>query len=217
MGDGDGGERGQHPQHRGHRAPVVEQGPQDNEHHALRPLHEAHLALADEGFGAGARVADHQRGHHHEGHKHHVAEAVDPTVVDQQTEEQHHIRVAVDHRVEEGAEDGDQVVAAGHAAVHHVEDAGAEDHQACVEKHAAGVGGVGVAKQKRGHDVDDQADEREHVGGDAGERQAMHNVVEKPAAGAAESAGPGHSNLPCSSVPGEAAAPFSVPSSSASS
>src|ERR1035441_3094112 len=55
---GDGGEQGQNPQHRSHCAPVVEQGADDDEHNALRPLHETHLALADEGLGAGARVAD---------------------------------------------------------------------------------------------------------------------------------------------------------------
>jgi hypothetical protein len=63
---------------------------------------------------------------------------------------------------------------------------GAEDDHAGVEKHAAGVGGVGVAKQECGHDVDDQADEREHVGGDAGQRQAVHDAIEKPAASAAK-------------------------------
>ena len=94
------------------------------------------------------------------------------------------------------AEDRDLVVAPGDAAIHHVEDAGADDHQSRVEKHAAGIGGVGVAKEKRGDDVDDEPDEGENVGRDAGKSQAVHNAVKKPAAGAAESAGPGHLRSP---------------------
>jgi len=50
-----------------------------------------------------------------------------------------------------------------------------------------------------------QADEGERIGGDAGERQTIHDAIKKPAASAAKSAGPGHSNLPCyCSLPGPA-------------
>ncbi len=107
----------------------------------------------------------------------HITEAVDTPVVHQQAEEKHHVGVAVDHGVEKRAEDGDLVVAAGHAAVDHVKDASAKDDQACEEKHAIAVCGVGVAKQKCGSNVDDEPDEGKDVRRNAGERQAKHDAV----------------------------------------
>ena len=143
---------------------MVEERAQQDEHDALRPLHEAHLALADERLSARPRVADHERGDHDEGHQDHVAETVDAAVIDQQPEEEHHVGVAVDDRVEVRAEDCDLVDAAGDAAVDHIEDAGAEDHQAGVEKHGVAVEGVGMSEKERRNDVDDEPDEGENVG-----------------------------------------------------
>src|SRR5664279_1327745 len=117
---------------------------------------------------------------------------VDARVIDQQSEEQNHVGIAVNHGVEERAKHGYLVGAAGHPAIDHVEDAGPDDHQTCIEKHAAGIGGVGMSKQECGGDVDDQAEECEDVGGDASEGQAMNYSIKKPAAAAAKGTGPGH-------------------------
>ena len=152
--------------------------------------------MPNQRLGARPRIAHHQRRHHDKRHQHHIPEPVDPAVVHQQPEKQHHIGIPVDHRIEKRSKDRHLVVLARHPTVHHVEDAGAEDHHSRIEKHPPGIGCVGVAKQKRGHDVDHQADKSKNVRGNAGKRQAVHDVVKKPAAGAAESTGPGHSNLP---------------------
>jgi len=47
------------------------------------------------------------------------------------------------------------------------------------------------AKEERGRDVDDEADKRQHVRRNAGERQATYNAVEQPATSIAKGAGPG--------------------------
>ena len=132
--DGDGGKHSENPEDGRHHSPAVEEGAENDEHHALRTLHEANLAGADESFGAGAGVADHQRCDHDEGGQNDVEEAVAAGIEDQQAEEQGDVGVAVDDGVEEGAEDGDLLGLAGHAAVHHVEDAGADDDQPGVEE-----------------------------------------------------------------------------------
>ena len=157
---------------------MVEERSQDDQHDALRALHETDLALTDESLGAGARIADHQGSDHHKGHQHNVAEAVDATVVDQQSKEQHHIRVAINHRIEKGAEDGNLIRAARHAAVYHIEDASAKDDHAGEKEHAPRVGGIGVPKEKGGHDIDDQANECKYIRRNAGQRESTHNTVE---------------------------------------
>ena len=50
-----------------------------------------------------------------------------------------------------------------------------------------------MAEEERGDDVDHQSNESKRVGRDAGERQPIHDAVQKPAAGTAKSASPGHS------------------------
>ena len=84
---------------------AVEEGADDDQHDALGALHEADLAAGNERFGAGAGVADHDRGGHDEGDQHHVEEAVGAGVVHQQAEEDRHVGVAVDDGIEEGAEE----------------------------------------------------------------------------------------------------------------
>jgi len=51
-----------HPEHRGH---PVEQRADDQQHHALGPLHEPHLALRDAALGPRPGVAHHHGGGHH--------------------------------------------------------------------------------------------------------------------------------------------------------
>src|SRR5271166_2176839 len=100
----DDGDRAQHrddPQHRSH---LVEQRADDHQHDALRALHEADLAAGDERFGAGPRVAHHDRAGHDKGGQHHVEEAVGAGVIHHQPEEQHYVAVAVDDGIEEAAE-----------------------------------------------------------------------------------------------------------------
>ncbi len=75
---------GQNPKGWGHCVPAFEESAQDDEDDALGALHEAYFAGADEGFGAGAGVADHQRGRHDEGCQEYVEEAVAAGVEDDQ-------------------------------------------------------------------------------------------------------------------------------------
>ena len=187
---GDGGEDGQNPQHGSH---AVGEGADDDQHDALGALHEADLAGGDERLGAGAGVADHDRGGHDEGDQHHVEEAVGAGVVDQQAEEDRHVGVAVDDGIEKRAEEGDLVGGARHAAVHHVKDAGADDDQPGIDKAARLiVVRAGKAKKQRRRHIDDQADEGQHVGRDAGEGKAVHDLVEQNSTISADGAGPGH-------------------------
>ncbi len=60
MDDRDGGEDGENPEGGGHHVPALEEGAEDDQDDALGALHEADFAGADEGFGAGAGVADHE-------------------------------------------------------------------------------------------------------------------------------------------------------------
>jgi hypothetical protein len=167
MDDGDGGHDGEDPEGGGHGVPTLEEGAEDDEDDALGALHEADFAGTDEGFGAGAGVADHERGGHDEGYEEDVEEAVAAGVEDEQAEEEGDVRVAIEDGIEEGAEDGDLVGLAGDAAVDHVEQAGADDDEAGVKEHADVVVGARVAEEEGGDDVDDEADEGEGVGGDA--------------------------------------------------
>ena len=195
MDDGDGGQDRQHPEHRGHHAPAVEEGPQDDEDHAFRPLHEADLAGADQGFGTGAGVADHERRDHDKGGQHDIEEAVAAGIKHQQAEEKNHVAVAIDDRIEEGSEDGDLVGLARHPSVHHVEDAGPDDDQAGVEEQANEIMLVGPAEENGGGGVDDQAQEGEHVGRNTGKRQPIHDALQEDPAGFAEGGGPGPGSL----------------------
>ena len=153
--------------------PPLTERTKDDEHDPLWPLHEAHLAGADQCFGAGASVADHQRGDHDEGGEHHVEETVAARVEDQQAKEEDNIGVAVDDRVKERAEDGDLIGLPGNATVHHVEDACADDDQARVEEVADVVVAVRKAEEDGRDDVNDQADEGEDIGRDTGEGETV--------------------------------------------
>ena len=165
-----------HPQHRRH---AVEQRADDQQHHALGPFHEADLALGNRVFRPRAGIADHHRGGHHQRRQHHVKGPVDRSVPDQQAHQQRQIRIAVQHRIEEAAEARDAIGFAGHAAVHHVEQSRADDHH-------AGPAELSGGQQDSRADVDHQAQEREHVGMDPGERQPAHNQPDDFVAGPAD-------------------------------
>src|SRR5271170_4039496 len=188
--DGDGGEDGENPQHRGHDSPAVEERAQDDEDDALGTLHEAHLALADQGLGAGAGVADHERSDHDEGREEDVKEAIAARVKNEESEEEDNVGVAVDDGIEEGSEDGDFIGLAGDAAVDHVKDAGGDDDQGGIQEETNIVAFIGEAKEDGGAGVDDESDEGEDVGRDAGERETVDDGLEENSAGAAEGAGP---------------------------
>ncbi len=151
---------GDHPQHRAH---AVEQCSDDDQHDALRPLHEANLAAGDERLGAGAGVAHHYRADHDESDHHHIEKSISAGVINQQPEEQSHIAIAINDGIEEAAELRDLIGCPGHTAIDHVENAGPNDDQPGVEKHAALVLGVGVAEQNAGHHIDQQTYEGERV------------------------------------------------------
>src|ERR1700747_3516320 len=54
--DGEGGNNGNDPENRPH---PIDEPAYDQQDKALGALHEAYFAQGDEGFGAGARIADH--------------------------------------------------------------------------------------------------------------------------------------------------------------
>ena len=180
---GDCAEDGDDPEDWGH---AVEEGSDDDEDQALGALHEADAAGADERLGAGAGVADHDGADHHERGQDYVEEAVAAGVVDEQAEELGGVTVAVDYGVEEGSEAGDAVGGAGYLAVDQIEEAGEDNDQAGVEKHAPLVVGVGRAEQNGGPGVDHQSQEGEDVGIDAGKGEPANDGIEEDAAGAAE-------------------------------
>ena len=84
------------------------------------------------------------------------------------------------------------VSSAGDAAVDHVEDARSDNHQPGVEEHAALVLGMGIAEENARDYIDQQPDEGECVGRDAGQREAMDNFVQQPLARSSNCARPGH-------------------------
>src|SRR5215470_6204728 len=127
--DGDRRKHSQHPQNGRHGSPAVKESPKNDEHDALRTLHEANLALTDQNLGPGARIAHHQRDDHDKGGKNDVKESITAGIENQQPEKQNHVGVAVDDRIEKRAEDRHLLRLASNAAVYHVENARANDHQ----------------------------------------------------------------------------------------
>src|SRR6185437_7856516 len=192
MNDGDGRQNSQHPEHRSHGAPAGKQSSNDHQHNALRTFHEAYFARLDERFGASTRIAHHNRADHHDGDQYQVEEAVGAGIINQKAEEESHIAVAVDDGIKEAAKGGDLVGSAGHAAIHHVKDSSSNDHQPGIKEHTRVISGTGKTEENRGNNVDDQADEGEHVGRDAGEGQPANNRVQQHSAGPSKSPGPGH-------------------------
>ena len=188
MDDGNGGEDGDDPQDWRH---AVEQSADDYEHQPLGALHETYTAGAYQRFGAGARIADHDRADHRDGGKDNVDRAAVAAVKHHQAYELGGIAVTVDYRVEESAEAGDAIAGSSHSAVDQVEEAGPDDDQASVAEHAGLVFGIGVSKEKSSNYIDDQAEEGENVGIDSGQRQALDDGFEQNAAASAEDAGPG--------------------------
>ena len=188
--DGNGGDDGEDPEDRRHDSPALEEGAEDDEDDALGALHEAYFAFSDEGFGAGARVADHQRGDHDKGGEEDVEEAIAARVEDQESEKEDDVGVAIDHRIEESSKDGDLVGLASDAAVDHVEDASADDDEAGIEKHADVVLLVAESEEDGGAGVDDQSEASEDVGRDAGEGEPVNNGLKDHATTGAECTGP---------------------------
>ena len=100
----DGREVGQHGQHPERRLHDVEQGARDEADQPLGPLHHADVALHPDRLRARLRVADHDRAREAR-HRHQRAARVRGARVEHDDAEHHRdIGVAVDHRVEEGAE-----------------------------------------------------------------------------------------------------------------
>src|SRR5581483_1932396 len=176
------------PEHGSH---AVEQGAEDYQNQALGTFHEAYAAGADQGFGAGAGVADHDGADHYEGGQDYVEETLTASVKDEQAQELAGVGVAVDYGIEEGSEAGDAVGGAGDLSVDKVEKAGEDDDQAGIDEHALLGGGIGRAEQDGGPGVDDESHERENVGIDAGECEPAHDGVQQDSAGASEGGGPG--------------------------
>src|SRR5271165_6793859 len=141
---GDGAQHSNDPEHRSH---TVKQRADYHQHDALRTLHESGLAALHQRLGARASVANHHRTDHDERHHHHVKEAIGACVIHQQPKEERHIAVAVNHRIEEPAKLRHLVGGAGDAAIDHVENAGANDHQPGVHEHPPLVLSVGIAEQ----------------------------------------------------------------------
>src|SRR5262249_33927906 len=192
MDHSDGGEYSKYPQHGSHRMPVVEHGSDDHQNDSLRALHESHLAGANQRFRAGARITHQHGADHHEGHQYEIEKPVGAGIVNQQAEEQDYVAVAVNHGIEKAAKRGDLTGSARHAAVHHIKNAGAYDHQTGVEEQAIMVLRVSVAEENAGNGVDYQSDKRKHVWRNAGQGQAAHDNVQQHPATAPKSSCPGH-------------------------
>ena len=86
-------------------------------------------------------------------------------------DQQRQIRVTVQHRIEESAEARHAIGFPRHAAVHHVEQSGADDHR-------AGPPELSHGEQHRRADVNHQAQKRQYVGMDFGERQPAHDQAD---------------------------------------
>jgi uncharacterized protein with HEPN domain len=188
--DSDGGDDGEDPEDRRHDSPALEEGAENDEDDTLGALHEAYFAFSDESFGASARVADHQRGDHDKGGEEDVEEAIAAGVENQESEEEDDVGVAVNHRIEEGSEDGDLMGLAGDAAVDHVKDSRADDDEAGIQKHADVVLFVAEPEEHGSAGVDDQAESGEDIGRDAGEGEPVNNGLEDHATTGAECASP---------------------------
>src|SRR5689334_9420211 len=100
-------------------------------------------------------------------------------VVNQQSKEKRHVTVAIDHRIKERAKSCDLTSGARNAAIYHVKDSGADDHQSGIRKQPAIVGGVSIAKKNGGDGVDDQSKKGEYIGGNSGKRKTAHNRIQQ--------------------------------------
>src|SRR5580704_13286906 len=187
MDDRDCAEDCDDPEDGGH---AVEESSEDDQDQAFGAFHEADAAFADQAFGAGAGVADHDGADHDEGGEHDVEEAVAAGVEDEQAEELRRVTVAVDDGVEEGSEAGDAVGGAGDFSVDEIEESGKENYQAGVKEQMLLRHRVGGAEQDCRPGVYDESHEGEHVGIDARQGEPADDGLEEHSAGAAEGAGP---------------------------
>src|SRR5437764_1367656 len=103
------------------------------------------------------------------------------SVVNQQSEEKRHVAIAIDNGIKERAESCDLSGGARHAAIDHIKDSCADNHQSGIRKQPAIVGGVSVAKKDGGDGVDYQSDEGHDIGGNPGKRKAANNRVQQNA------------------------------------
>ena len=118
MDDGQVAHDGHDPEDGSH---LVEQSADDDQDQPLRTLHEPDFAQRDQGLRPGAGIAGHDGAHHDDAGQHQIGHLLNPGVVNQQSQEESHVGVPVQDRVEESAELGDGVGYPGHPAVQHVE------------------------------------------------------------------------------------------------
>ena len=185
---GNGGEDGDDPQDWRH---AVEQSADDYQHQSLGTLHETYTAGTYQRFGAGARIADHDRADHRDGSEDNVDRTAVAAVKHHQAYELGGIAVTVDYRIEEPSEAGDAIAGSSHGSVDQVEEAGPDDDQASVTEHAGLIFGIGVSKEKSSNYIDDQTQEGQHIGIDPRQRQAANDGIEQHTAAPAKDAGPG--------------------------
>jgi hypothetical protein len=114
------------------------------------------------------------------------------SVVNQQSEEECDVAIAVDDGIKKRAESGDLSRSARHAAIYHVKNSSADNHQSGIRKEPAIIIGIGVAKKNGCNGVDDQSKEGQHIGGDSGKRKTANNRVQQNAASSSKRPRPGH-------------------------
>src|SRR5690606_27878693 len=120
------------------------------------------LALVDLVLGASANVADHHGAGHRDGGQHDVAEAINAGVVDQHSDQQDQIGVAIDHGIKETAEARHATAGAGDRAVDEVEYRREKHNQACLKK-------LPARKHPSAYCVDRETSAGENVGMNTGE------------------------------------------------
>jgi hypothetical protein len=177
--DGERGNDGDDPEHGPH---AVEKAADDEKNEALGTLHEADFAQGDEGFGAGARIADHDGAGSGDGGQNNVGSAAAYGVVDEQAHVQGHVRVAIERRIVEGAESGDAVLAPRHLPVQNVQETGEENNQGAGEESAHG-------EESGGAKIHDQAKKGEEIGIDSRGGDYANDFVEQPFAAGSNSPG----------------------------
>src|SRR5262249_26792351 len=152
------------PEYRSHRAEPREKRTDNHQNYPLGALHKTNLTRADQRLRTGTCVADHHGADHHESHQHQIKEVIGAGVVNQKSEEQSNVTVAIDDGIEKSTESSYLVSGASYPAVHHIEDPRADNHQPRIEKHSWIVVRVSVTKQDSSDSVDHQTNEGKHIG-----------------------------------------------------
>src|SRR5581483_2907804 len=194
MGNCDVRKHGNDPQHWRH---AVENGSNDHQDQPLRAFHKADLASSDQRLGSRPGVADHHRPHHHDRNQNQVEETVCSSVINQQSEEQGHIAIAIHDRVEERTKTRNLIRGARYASVHQVKETRSNDDQAGVEEHPSLILSRGVSEQNCRHDVNDQPHEREDVGRNPGQGHPINDGHQQHPARFSKGPCPSHSGSSC--------------------